>query len=427
MKINYKSDFDFILRLTDCKGVNIGFPDFDWEAKFYTNSKANAFVASSRNGKTVNCFNDEGQIHVVVDGHKMGIGNLNVEMRMELPNDIYPDGVQNDVQPMPLDIELVSGQGDCPTTAEIEVRLPYINGNITDELLAYIKKEIDKKADRTELSNIIGDPTEEEIENISPTLVTEALRKVPQLLTPDEQAQVKQNIGVSKMELFIDLWNTACGIWGRYNKETGYFELNSITDITYEEALIIFFHTISFSMQCSNRISTVKDIRTNLPLQINPDPNGINTIQSFRYFCSNNNNLEVLNFSTFSGSRISPNLGEDAYQANVHIVYGCPKLKRIVGNFSLFNATKNMWPFNMLPELEEVNISHLYTGTLHLEMLPKLNLNSFSYLVNNKYQNADPTVMVHPSVYTKLTDETNTEWHQVLLDAADKNITFATI
>ena len=35
-------------------------------------------------------------------------------------------------------------------------------------------------------------------------------------------------------------------------------------------------------------------------------------------------------------------------------------------------------------------------------------------------------VSVHPDVYSKLTDEANTEWYQILLDAAEKNIQFAT-
>ena len=248
-----------------------------------------------------------------------------------------------------------------------------------------------------------------------------------------EQAR---NAWVRPPQIFIDQWNTACGIWGRYNEETGYFELNGLTDITYEEALRIFFRTISFSAQCSRRIYTVNDIRTNLPLQLNLEANGSNTIQSFRFFCSNNDSIEVLNFSTFSGSRISPDLGADAYQGNTQIVYGCPKLKRIVGTFSLYRATQNMWPFNKLPELEDVNISHLYTGTLHLEMLPKLNLNSFAYLVSHKYQNADTPVMVHPTVYAKLTGDTTNEevaamdpeelqkWMELMPLAAEKNITF---
>lgn len=47
-KINYRSDFDFILRLTDCAGNEMGFPPNDWEARFYTSSNANTFVASCK-------------------------------------------------------------------------------------------------------------------------------------------------------------------------------------------------------------------------------------------------------------------------------------------------------------------------------------------------------------------------------------------
>lgn len=49
-KINYKSDFDFILTLVDAKGNDIGFPDFDFSIKLWTGSKANALVASHSGG-----------------------------------------------------------------------------------------------------------------------------------------------------------------------------------------------------------------------------------------------------------------------------------------------------------------------------------------------------------------------------------------
>lgn len=53
--------------------------------------------------------------------------------------------------------------------------------------------------------------------------------------------------GLSPKEaLFIDLWNNACGSYGRYNAETGYFELNGLTDIGYDEALKI-FHNAQYS------------------------------------------------------------------------------------------------------------------------------------------------------------------------------------
>lgn len=127
-KINYKSDFDFILRLKDCRGKDVGFPPYDFIAKLYTSVKANAYTVSCIGGECVNCFNDNGRIHVVVNSPRMGIGVLKAEVKVMLPNGIYPDGTQDIYDPQPLDIELVSGRGDCPTQAEIEAILPVIKG-----------------------------------------------------------------------------------------------------------------------------------------------------------------------------------------------------------------------------------------------------------------------------------------------------------
>ena len=61
-----------------------------------------------------------------------------------------------------------------------------------------------------------------------------------------------------------------------------------------------------------------------------------------------------------------------------------------------------------------------------LQQSPLLTLDSAAYLVAHAANTAAITVTVHPDVYAKITDEANTEWHQVLIDAAAKNITFAT-
>lgn len=115
MKRNYKSDFDFFLRLKDCEGNVVPFPDYDWLARFYTDdNKANVYVASCIGGECKNCFNDGGQIHVVCNAHRLSAGKLKVEFHAQLPDDIYPDGRQLVVTPAPLDIELVRGAGDCP-------------------------------------------------------------------------------------------------------------------------------------------------------------------------------------------------------------------------------------------------------------------------------------------------------------------------
>lgn len=49
-KVNYRSDFDFVLRLFDCRGVEVGFPEYDWVARFWTGVKANAYEVSCIGG-----------------------------------------------------------------------------------------------------------------------------------------------------------------------------------------------------------------------------------------------------------------------------------------------------------------------------------------------------------------------------------------
>lgn len=130
-KINYKSDFDFILRLKDCADPKktVPFPDGNFDARFWTSSKANAYTASYRDGAYTNCFRTEdGGMHFVFDDHRMGKGTLHWEPHFELPNDIYPDNMQDLYRKAALDIELVDGDGDCPTAAELEAMLPYIKG-----------------------------------------------------------------------------------------------------------------------------------------------------------------------------------------------------------------------------------------------------------------------------------------------------------
>ena len=112
-KINYKSDFDFILTLRDAQGNDIGFPNFNWEARFWTFSPMCAMTASCHDGECVNCYNDSGKIHIVFNAPTLGCGQLRVEVATHRENDIYPDGERTLYTPDVLDIELVSGKGDA--------------------------------------------------------------------------------------------------------------------------------------------------------------------------------------------------------------------------------------------------------------------------------------------------------------------------
>lgn len=155
-KINYKSDFDFILRLKDCADPKktVPFPDGNFDARFWTSNKANAYTASYRDGVYTNCFRTEdGGMHFVFDDHRMGKGTLHWEPHFELPNDIYPDNMQDLYRKAALDIELVDGDGDCPTTAELEAMLPYIKGepftfeDFTPEQIAELQRPATQAAE----------------------------------------------------------------------------------------------------------------------------------------------------------------------------------------------------------------------------------------------------------------------------------------
>lgn len=124
-KINYKSDFDFILTLRDAQGNDIGFPDFNWEARFWTFSPMQSVTASCHDGECVNCFNDNGKIHIVFNAPTLGCGRLRVEVVTHRENGIYPDGERTLYTPDTLDIELVNGKGDTEMTANATMWLPH--------------------------------------------------------------------------------------------------------------------------------------------------------------------------------------------------------------------------------------------------------------------------------------------------------------
>ncbi len=125
-KINCMSDFDAIMRLSDCKGNETGWPECDWRAEFFTSSGVGIYRASCIGGECRNCFNDGGRIHVVFKDHRMGVGTLQCRLTLDLPDGVYPDGIRRDVSPAPLGVELVNGAGDCPSDITLDLTLPAV-------------------------------------------------------------------------------------------------------------------------------------------------------------------------------------------------------------------------------------------------------------------------------------------------------------
>lgn len=131
-KINYKSDFDFIAEIeaigADDNKVAIGFPQYDWEIILTTGDccyNSRTYVVSYRKGVAINCYNDNGKIHIICDNHKLPVGQLQMEFRSFLPNSNYPDGTQKVVATYDLDIELTT-ENTGITSAEVQIVLPFL-------------------------------------------------------------------------------------------------------------------------------------------------------------------------------------------------------------------------------------------------------------------------------------------------------------
>ena len=124
-KINYKSDFSFILVIRDCEGNDIGFPPMDFDAQIWTNSKINAYYFGRRNGELINCKNEDDKIRVIVNDHQMRCGELQVEVTLHLPDSEFPDQERRIVTPDKLDITLVNlTDSTCYPSEVAEISFP---------------------------------------------------------------------------------------------------------------------------------------------------------------------------------------------------------------------------------------------------------------------------------------------------------------
>lgn len=514
---NYKSDFDAILHLKSCVDdvcKDVGWPDYDWVARFYTTSHDNVYIASNIGGVLTNCFNDNGNIHVVFNNHGLGSGTLRVEFSAEIPNEIYPDGSQLEVSPQSLNIELVRGVGDCGTIADVEVMLSFIKGEKGDkgdkgdrgergpegpqgpqgergeaftyedftpeqieelqrpataaaesisaleanisaeehqrklnetsraraeyermhselervanetarqtaeatrqsnelerieaesdrvsaetaraEEFATWENEIDSKADRSELSNVIAE------EPLTPENF------------PDIGTYTREEL---KKDLFVDMWNSACGRHGKYNAETGYFELNGLTDLTYEQALKIFNQQVQTPAEYASKYHNTKGIPTCLCIY---SPQYWEEISLYQ-FAAFNTDIKVINLSLNTN---------EIHAADMRNTFrGCISLTKVTS--IIYDGGNTSWigTFADATILEDIQIHNL-KHSIDIRSTPVISLSSLQYLVTNATNTSAINITVHSDVFAKLTDESNTEWYQVLLDAAAKNINFATV
>lgn len=450
-KINYKSDFDFLLHLTDCQGGLVGCPEMDWEAHLYTTSRLNAYTAWRRGDEMHNCYNDGGEIHIVMNDHRLSPGTLNVEFHVMLPNDIYPDGVRDLYTPESLDITLTRERGDECTAADADIIAPYIKGDKGDKGERGEQGKQGEKGDRGDDGSSLtyDDLTDEQIKQLQlpATAAADGLRAFEQEASKNESARVtaetsrqaaeneRQTAEQNRVnefstlahkdfiEMFNYLANRYVKNYGGYNEATGYFVLGTVRDLTLEQARAIMASPAStmpyISQNTPYRLFYSLPIRATFPLASTRGGGSWNCEYMFLY-CSN---LEEVVIASPTGINENiPSIKE--------VFNNCYSLRKAVlppgfGTRPVIDATR---AFGSCRKLEDLTLPVTMDCDIDLKESPLLNLASFQRLTEcYNLATAPRTVTIHPDIYARIMDENNTEWHALLDAIADKNFTFATV
>ncbi|WP_294688922.1 hypothetical protein [uncultured Faecalicoccus sp.] len=206
-----------------------------------------------------------------------------------------------------------------------------------------------------------------------------------------------------------------------YNQNTGFYELNELTDITEEQMKVIYVQThVMDELQSFRGVFAGTKFRTNLGFNRSlMQTNG----RQFQFYDSfrENKSLEVLRISykdiDVSRSMIVEHLG--------YAFYSCVKLRKIIGIIRLDKSSGVTSAFDYCLELQDVKLYGLLTN-ISFAYSPLISIESLQYLITNAANTSPITVTVHADVYTKIQDEGQVDWHALIETAAAKQITFAT-
>lgn len=194
-----------------------------------------------------------------------------------------------------------------------------------------------------------------------------------------------------------------------YNPATGYFELNGLTDITNQEALVIHDTPVLYDKDYNKTYLGTRKLRTNICAVTTNDY----LDYDISYFASGQDKLEV--------ARITLNPKGIRVVHNNSAFNNCAKLRKILG--IIVDNTINdgygwLNTFRGCYKLEDIRIKGLRLS-LSFKDSPLLSLESIQYTVANAANTSPITIILHPEAYARVTDE-------ILALAAEKQITIAT-
>ena len=215
-----------------------------------------------------------------------------------------------------------------------------------------------------------------------------------------------------------------------YNEETGYYELNGLTDITEEQMLNDFLE--SYRLFPNPAYATPKIIRTNFGPKSNIEIH-YNLHLSFA-FCDNR--AEIVNLWP---ENIDYDISNTAAYCKVITINSSfnsnPNLVTIRGILDLRECIdSHLFCYNS-PKLRDIHLYGLKKNASFCVHSPLLSYNSIKFMVDNAANTSAITVTVHPTTYSYLTGTaqptaqvggTSEQWQAIVTAASAKQITFAT-
>lgn len=204
-----------------------------------------------------------------------------------------------------------------------------------------------------------------------------------------------------------------------YNEQTGFYELNGLTDITEEQMKVIYVqtHHVTRQTDLSGVFANANNIRTNYPFKID---GGYKQVLCHATFAGCTN-IEVVAFTKSTNNVF--------YSSRVNYLFQhCRKLKEVIGIIRMDYANsseKYKNTFYQCTSLVRVSLRGVKYD-ISFSDSPLISLESLQFMITNAANTSPITVTVHADVYAKIQDESQADWHALIETAAAKQITFAT-
>ncbi len=213
-------------------------------------------------------------------------------------------------------------------------------------------------------------------------------------------------------ELFTSLWRSAVGRYGDYNAVSGYFELNGLKDITYEQAQAI-YATANCTMGYYPEVGSYNSVaRTFIPAMNHVWGGFTGTVlhSAFRQLSQ----AEVVN------------LGSQIWYAGRYSFSNSPQLREIIGVINVRSNSTGFCTNN--PKLQEFRAS--IDGDCNFSASSLLSYASIRFLVENRTTSTLCVVTLHPDALERARNSFVAEpvagFATLDLYAANNNISLAT-